>query len=57
MNNANQQHYFKSAWNNEYHCAQCGEPITAERHIRAPRIGLEEWIKGMLKPSQGSNAK
>ncbi len=51
MNNA--KHYFKDAWNDEYHCAQCGEYITADRHIRTPRVGLIE----ALKPSQGRKAK
>lgn len=50
MNNA--KHYFKPEWNSEFYCAQCGEYITADRHIRAPRIGL----LATLKP-QGRKAK
>lgn len=49
MNN-NQKHYFKSEWNREFHCAQCGEYITSDRHIRAPKVQTQQpkrpaWYK------------
>jgi hypothetical protein len=53
----NATHYFKPEWNREYHCAQCGEYITADRHIRAPRQSLLQRVRGDKTEADARGAK